>query len=238
MIEQDTSSILALISRIHSSTADFLAKKLSEQGLEDMTSSYGNILFRLSLEKKLTMSDLAKKINRNKSTLTVLVRNLEKEGFETIAVGKINDIFDGYGVSKAIRTVSNHDGMLKTIEIAKTDFEGLCFVNLVDFDALYGHRRDLIGYKNAIEEFDTDLNELLNIITEDDLIMVTADHGNDPVHHGTDHTRENVPLICYHKNIKGNVLEDADSFATVAATICDNFNVKMPKIGKSILGDL
>lgn len=163
---------------------------------------------------------------------------LEEEGFETIAVGKINDIFDEYGVSKAIRTVSNHDGMLKTIEIAKTDFKGLCFVNLVDFDALYGHRRDLIGYKNAIEEFDTDLNELLNIITEDDLIMVTADHGNDPVHHGTDHTRENVPLICYHKNIKGNVLEDADSFATVAATICDNFNVKMPKIGKSILGDL
>lgn len=163
---------------------------------------------------------------------------LEEEGFDTIAIGKINDIFDGYGVSKAIRTTSNHDGMLKTIEVAKTNFNGLCFVNLVDFDALFGHRRDLEGYKNAIEEFDNDLNELLNVITEEDLIMVTADHGNDPVHHGTDHTRENVPLICYHKNIKGNVLQDADSFATVAATICENFKVKSPKIGKSILEEL
>ena len=163
---------------------------------------------------------------------------LEEEGFDTIAIGKINDIFDGYGVSKAIRTTSNHDGMLKTIEVAKTDFNGLCFVNLVDFDALYGHRRDLEGYKNAIEEFDNDLNDLLNVITEEDLIMVTADHGNDPVHHGTDHTRENVPLICYHKNIKGNILQDADSFATVAATICENFKVKSPKIGKSILEEL
>ena len=163
---------------------------------------------------------------------------LEEEGFDTIAIGKINDIFDGYGVSKAIRTTSNHDGMLKTIEVAKTDFNGLCFVNLVDFDALFGHRRDLEGYKNAIEEFDKDLKDLLNVITEEDLIMVTADHGNDPVHHGTDHTRENVPLICYHKNIKGNVLQDADSFATVAATICENFKVKSPKIGKSILEEL
>ena len=128
--------------------------------------------------------------------------------------------------------------MLKTIEVAKTDFNGLCFVNLVDFDALFGHRRDLEGYKNAIEEFDNDLNNLLNVIKEEDLIMVTADHGNDPVHHGTDHTRENVPLICYHKNINGNVLQDADSFATVAATICENFNVKLPKIGKSILEEL
>ena len=163
---------------------------------------------------------------------------LEEEGFDTIAIGKINDIFDGYGVSKAIRTTSNHDGMLKTIEVAKTDFNGLCFVNLVDFDALFGHRRDLEGYKNAIEEFDKDLKDLLNVITEEDLIMVTADHGNDPVHHGTDHTRENVPLICYHKNIKGNILQDADSFATVAATICENFKVKSPKIGKSILEEL
>ena len=163
---------------------------------------------------------------------------LEEEGYDTIAIGKINDIFDGYGITKAIRTTSNHDGMIKTQEIAKTDFKGLCFVNLVDFDALYGHRRDLEGYKNAIEEFDNDLNELLNIIREDDLIMVTADHGNDPVHHGTDHTRENVPLICYHKNIKGNILEDSDSFATVASTICENFKIKSPKIGKSILKDL
>ena len=163
---------------------------------------------------------------------------LQEANYDTISVGKINDIFDGYGVSKAIRTVSNHDGMLKTIDICKTDFNGLCFVNLVDFDALYGHRRDLDGYKNAIEEFDQDLADLLKFIREDDLIMITADHGNDPVHHGTDHTREIVPLICYHKNINGQVLEDSVSFATVGATISDNFNVKKPQIGKSILGEL
>ncbi len=163
---------------------------------------------------------------------------LNEEGFDTIAIGKIYDIFDGYGISKSLRTVSNHDGMIKTIEIAKTDFTGLCFVNLVDFDALYGHRRDLNGYKEAIEEFDNDLKTLIDNISDNDLVMITADHGNDPVHHGTDHTREIVPLICYHNNIDGKVLEDSISFATVGTTICDNFNVKKPNIGKSILGDL
>lgn len=163
---------------------------------------------------------------------------LSENGYDTIAIGKINDIFDGYGVTKAIKTVSNHDGMMKTINTMNEDFTGLCFVNLVDFDALYGHRRDLEGYKNAIEEFDADLKELINNLREDDLLMITADHGNDPVHHGTDHTRENVPLICYHLNIEGKVLEDANSFATVGTTICDNFKVKLPKIGKSILGEL
>lgn len=109
---------------------------------------------------------------------------------------------------------------------------------MVDFDALYGHRRDLQGYKLAIEEFDQDLSILIRSLREEDLLMIVADHGNDPIHHGTDHTRELVPLICYHNNIKGKVLADLDSFGCVGATICDNFLVQLPDIGQSILGEL
>lgn len=163
---------------------------------------------------------------------------LSDSGYNVIAVGKINDIFDGYGITETTRTTSNHDGMLKTIQIQQNDFTGLCFVNLVDFDALYGHRRDVIGYKKAIEEFDKDLKTFTNNMKEEDLLIVTADHGNDPIHHGTDHTRENVPLICYHKNIIGKELPELNSFATIGATICDNFNTELPKIGNSILKEL
>lgn len=163
---------------------------------------------------------------------------LEEEGFTTFAIGKINDIFDGYGITNYERTVSNHDGMIKTINALNTDFTGLCFTNLVDFDALYGHRRDLLGYKKAIEEFDNDLKEFIDKMNDDDLLIVVADHGNDPVHHGTDHTRENVPLICYNPKINGKMLANLDSFATVGCTISDNFSLKMPKIGVSILKDL
>ena len=163
---------------------------------------------------------------------------LEEEGLDVVAIGKINDIFDGYGVTKAIRTESNHDGMIKTINMLDEEFTGLCFTNLVDFDALYGHRRDLEGYKKSIEEFDVDLKDFINKMNEDDLVIVVADHGNDPVHHGTDHTREMVPFICYHKNINGKILPDFDTFANVASTICDNFNVKMPNLGKSVLKEL
>jgi phosphopentomutase len=163
---------------------------------------------------------------------------LKKENYDVIAVGKINDIFNGKGVTKAIRTVSNHDGMEKTTALLDEDFTGLCFTNLVDFDALYGHRRDLNGYRLAIEEFDQDLKCFIDKMNDDDLVIVVADHGNDPVHHGTDHTREIVPFIAYSKNIKGKVLPDFDTFACVGATIADNFNVKMPKIGKSVLEEL
>ena len=128
--------------------------------------------------------------------------------------------------------------MIKTTLTLDEDFTGLCFTNLVDFDALYGHRRDLDGYRRAIEEFDADLEKFIEKMNDDDLLMVVADHGNDPVHHGTDHTRENVPLICYSKNIKGQTLPNLDTFASVGATISDNFNVKFPKIGKSILEEL
>ena len=163
---------------------------------------------------------------------------LKNENYDVIAVGKINDIFNGKGVTKAIRTVSNHDGMEKTICLLDEDFTGLCFTNLVDFDALYGHRRDLEGYKLAIEEFDQDLKCFIDKMNDDDLVIVVADHGNDPVHHGTDHTREIVPFIAYSKKLTGKVLDDFDTFAYVGATIADNFNVKSPKIGKSILKEL
>ncbi len=166
------------------------------------------------------------------------LNHLSEAGYDVIAIGKIYDIFDGYGITKSERTVSNHDGMLKTIAKTKENFEGLCFTNLVDFDALYGHRRDLQGYKLAIEEFDQDLSILIRSLREEDLLMIVADHGNDPIHHGTDHTRELVPLICYHNNIKGKVLADLDSFGCVGATICDNFLVQLPDIGQSILGEL
>lgn len=167
------------------------------------------------------------------------LNNLAEAGFDVIAIGKINDIFDGYGITKATRTTSNHDGMLKTTALLDQDFTGLCFTNLVDFDALYGHRRNLLGYRDAIEEFDQDLSQFIAKMKEEDLLMIVADHGNDPIHHGTDHTREFVPLICYHLHLKGGkMLADLDTFATVGATICDNFKAKMPPIGNSILKDL
>ncbi len=163
---------------------------------------------------------------------------LSESGYDVISVGKINDIFDGHGITEAYRSKSNDNGMNITTSLLEKDFTGLCFTNLVDFDALYGHRRDLDGYHKAIEEFDIKLGEFIDKMNDGDLVMVVADHGNDPVHHGTDHTREDVPLIIYHKNIIGKVLNDQISFATVGATISDNFNVSMPKIGKSILEEL
>lgn len=164
--------------------------------------------------------------------------NLKTAGYDVIAIGKINDIFNGMGITEAIRTTSNHDGMNRTIEQLNKEFTGIVFTNLVDFDALYGHRRDVNGYRKAIEEFDQDLSRLMSQLTNDDLVIVVADHGNDPTHHGTDHTRELVPFIAYANNIQGKVLPDLYSFATVAATIADNFKIKLPSIGKSILNEL
>ena len=154
------------------------------------------------------------------------------------AIGKINDIFNGQGITETERTTSNHDGMLKTIKMLDQDFTGIVFTNLVDFDALYGHRRDVEGYKKAIEEFDVDLQTFINKMNNDDLVIVVADHGNDPIHHGTDHTREYVPLICYSKTLVGKTLPIQKSFATIAATIAENFDTRKPNIGKSILSEL
>lgn len=159
---------------------------------------------------------------------------LKEEGYEVISVGKINDIFNAKGITEAHKITSNHDGMLKTIEISKKDFTGLCFVNLVDFDALYGHRRDAIGYAKCLMEFDNDLEMLLNELHDDDLLIITADHGNDPTHHGTDHTREDVPLLIYNSKIISKNLGVLNSFACVGKTISDNFYVKNTKYGEII----
>lgn len=164
---------------------------------------------------------------------------LKDNKLDVIAIGKIRDIFDGEGITEATKIVSNHDGMLKTIDIAKNkDFHGLCFVNLVDFDALYGHRRNPVGYANCLEEFDNDLTELLKYISDDDLLMICADHGNDPVHFGTDHTREYIPLIVYGTNINPIDLGTRKTYADIGTTICDNFNLKGTGLGISFLKDI
>lgn len=165
---------------------------------------------------------------------------LKEDGFDVISVGKINDIFDGEGITESFRTKSNHHGMEETIRITKdVDFNGFMFVNLVDFDALYGHRRDPKGYAEALEEFDGQLKELLKYIKEDDLLIITADHGNDPTAPGTDHTREEVPVLYYSPSLTGmKELEKNKTFADIGATLTDNFKTSMPKYGKSILKDL
>ena len=165
---------------------------------------------------------------------TTLVK-LKKAGYDVIAVGKINDIFDGEGITETYKTKSNDNGMDITMEITKKDFKGLCFVNLVDFDALYGHRRDAQGYAKCVEDFDKKLGEFLPLLNDDDLLMICADHGNDPIHSGTDHTRENVPIIVYNKNLKPINLGVRNTYADIAATVAENFGVEKPIIGKSIL---
>ena len=166
---------------------------------------------------------------------------LKDAGYDVISVGKINDIFDGEGITESNKSKSSVHGMEQTIEIAKREFEGLCFVNLVDFDALWGHRREVKGYAQEIEKFDVKLGELLSMLKEDDLLILTADHGNDPTHTGTDHTREKVPFIAYSPSMEGNgKLEDTETFAVIGATIAENFGVEMPEgtIGSSILAAL
>lgn len=163
---------------------------------------------------------------------------LKENNYMVSCVGKIGDIFNQVGVVKTQKTTSNIDGMNKTIDEAKNhDFEGLCYVNLVEFDSEYGHRRNPIGYGKCLEEFDVKLGELIKELHEDDLLMVTADHGNDPTHTGTDHTREKVPLLVYSKSFKnGKYLEERETFADIGATILKNFNLsKAPnQIGKPI----
>ena len=165
-----------------------------------------------------------------------VMNELKDASLAVIALGKITDIFDGEGVTESIRTVDNDDGMAKLIESMDQDFRGLSFLNLVDFDAKYGHRRDPKGYAKALEAFDQQLPAVLDKLREDDLLIITADHGNDPTHHGTDHTREYVPLIVYHTGIQsGQELPISKTFADVGATIADNFNVKLPEHGESFL---
>lgn len=166
---------------------------------------------------------------------------LKDKGYDVISVGKIADIFDGEGITESNKSKSSVHGMEQTIEIAQRDFNGLCFVNLVDFDALWGHRRNPEGYAQELEKFDVKLGELLPLLREDDLLIITADHGNDPTHTGTDHTREKVPFIAYSPSMKENgQLPESDTFAVIGATIADNFGVDMPEgtIGYSVLNKL
>ena len=164
--------------------------------------------------------------------------SLKENGFDVLSIGKINDIFNTCGITEAYKSVSNHNGMEIAMELSEKDFNGLCFANLVDFDALYGHRRDSEGYKKALEEFDTDLRNLMNKLSEQDLLMVTADHGNDPTWHGTDHTREYVPILVWAKGMKTGDLGIRKSFADIGATIAENFDLESPLIGKSFLKEL
>lgn len=154
---------------------------------------------------------------------------LKDNDYTVSCVGKINDIFNGVGVTETVHTVSNSDGMVKTLEICnKVSFKkGFCFVNLVEFDSEYGHRRNPIGYGKAIETFDSELKTLMDNLHDDDLLMITADHGNDPTWTGSDHTRENVPLVVYSKSIKnGSYLGKRSTFADIGATVLSNFNLK------------
>lgn len=166
---------------------------------------------------------------------------LKNNNFDVISVGKIQDIFDGEGITEGHKSKSSVHGMEQTLEIMDKDFNGLCFVNLVDFDALWGHRRNPEGYAKELEMFDVNLGKVLDKLKEDDLLIVTADHGNDPTYTGTDHTREYVPFLAYSPSMKNHgSLETSNSFATIGATIADNFGVKMPEdtIGESVLDKL
>lgn len=165
--------------------------------------------------------------------------SLKEADYDVIALGKITDIFVGEGITSSVRTVSNDDGVEKLLAAIETDFTGLCFLNLVDFDAVYGHRRDPLGYGNALIQFDKQLETILPALAPDDLLIITADHGNDPTFHGTDHTREYVPLLVFHQGIQvGTEIPLRETFADVGATIAANFKVTLPENGTSFLENI
>ncbi|GAB6933537.1 phosphopentomutase [Calditerricola satsumensis] len=168
-----------------------------------------------------------------------VMNRLADAGYDVIALGKISDIYAGEGVTEAIKTASNEDGVDKLLEVAQRSFRGLAFLNLVDFDAKYGHRRDPQGYAQALEAFDRRVPEILAALREGDLLILTADHGNDPTHRGTDHTREYVPLLVWHPALReGRSLGLRETFADVGATVADNFGVTPPAIGTSFLAEI
>lgn len=166
---------------------------------------------------------------------------LQDAGLDVISVGKIRDIFSGEGITESYKSKSSVHGMEQTIELAQKDFHGLCFTNLVDFDALWGHRRNPQGYAQEIERFDGNLGKLLSLLKKNDLLIITADHGNDPTYKGTDHTREKVPFLAYSPSMRGSgEIPESDTFAVIGASVADNFGVEMPEgtIGESLLGKL
>ncbi|MVX66685.1 phosphopentomutase [Clostridium chromiireducens] len=166
---------------------------------------------------------------------------LKDNGYDVISVGKISDIYDGEGITESNKSKSSVHGMEQTLEIMDKEFKGLCFVNLVDFDALWGHRRNPLGYAEELEKFDVNLGKVLDKLKEDDLLIITADHGNDPTYKGTDHTREHVPFLAYSPSMtESGLIETSNSFATVGVTIVENFGLEMPEntIGESVLNKL
>ena len=165
--------------------------------------------------------------------------SLNEHEYNVIGIGKINDIFDGEGINKMIKATNNNEAINKLTDIIDKDFTGLCMVNLSDFDSLYGHRRDVEGYAKAIEELDVDIPIITNKLELDDLLIITADHGNDPTYKGNDHTRENVPVILYSRNfIHPKRLSPFNTLANIGALIADNFDLDKPEIGESILDTL
>jgi phosphopentomutase len=164
---------------------------------------------------------------------------LKDAKYDVISVGKIADIFNNCGITESNKTADNTDGIRKIMEMVRKDFKGLCFINLNDFDSKYGHRRDAVGYADALREFDEAIPHMLSRLRDDDLLIITADHGNDPTFRGTDHTRENVPVFIFSPQFKTpGKLEDFETFANIGATIAENFNVAKPSIGESILRNL
>lgn len=163
---------------------------------------------------------------------------LKDAGLAVKSVGKIEDIFNGQGITDAVRTESNMDGVDKLLETMKTQFRGISFTNLVDFDAKFGHRRDPEGYRDALEEFDARIPEIIELLEVDDLLILTADHGNDPTAPGTDHTREFVPLLVYSKKFQNPTHLEQGYFADIAATILDNFDIEKMENGTSFLNKL
>ncbi len=168
-----------------------------------------------------------------------VLNELKDAGKEVIALGKIDDIYVGEGITEAILTKSNEDGMNQLLNVMKRDFNGLAFINLVDFDAMYGHRRDPLGYAKCLEEFDVQLGDVLANLKEDDLLIISADHGNDPIASGSDHTREYIPVIMYSPSMQASgALPIGKSFANIGATVAENFSVEIPAIGQSYLDQL
>lgn len=203
----------------------------------------GRVIARPYIGKK--KGEFERTSNRHDYALKPPVRTalnvLKDGGFDVISVGKIRDIFDEEGITEGHKSRSSVHGMEQTIELAETDFHGLCFVNLVDFDAKWGHRRNPKGYAKELEAFDQKLGTLMEILREDDLLIITADHGNDPTYTGTDHTREKVPFLAYSRSMEENgVLPEQETFAVIGATVLDNFGLSMPEgtIGTSLLADL
>lgn len=171
-----------------------------------------------------------------KPTGKTVLNSLKDANYDVISIGKINDIFVGEGITEAYHSESSVHGMEQTLDEASKDFNGVCFVNLVDFDAKWGHRRNVKGYAEELEKFDEKLGQLLPLLKENDLVMITADHGNDPTWTGTDHTREMVPLFLYSPSFTGSgLLRTSDTFSDIGATIADNFNVEAPEWGTSLM---